>query len=115
LSPDLTFGAQVGYDIEFSGGSILTPFVQLSYSSDYYASDYNLSGAQQDAYTKTDVRLIWRSASENLEVQGFVLNVEDEAVMMRIATFNPNPITTGLQTHWGNPRTWGVSGTYFFE
>lgn len=115
LSPDLTFGAQVGYDIEFSGGSILTPFVQMSYSSDYYATDYNLEGGKQDAYTKTDVRLIWRSASEKLEVQGFVLNVEDEAVMMRIATYNPNATTTGLQTHWGNPRTWGVSGTYFFE
>jgi len=114
-SPDLTFGAQVGYDIEFSGGSILTPFVQLSYSSDYYATDYNLSGGKQDAYTKTDVRLIWRSASEKLEIQGFVLNVEDEAVMMRIATFNPQFDTTGLQAHWGNPRTWGVSGTYFFE
>jgi outer membrane receptor protein involved in Fe transport len=115
LSPDLTFGAQVGYDIEFSGGSVLTPFVQTSYSSDYYATDYNLEGGKQDAYTKTDVRLIWRSASQNLEVQGFVLNVEDEAVMMRIATYNPNATTTGLQTHWGNPRTWGVSGTYFFE
>jgi outer membrane receptor protein involved in Fe transport len=115
LSPDLTFGAQVGYDIEFSGGSILTPFVQMAYSSDYYASDYNLSGAKQSAYTKTDVRLIWRSASQKLELQGFVLNVEDEAVMMRIATFNPESDTTGLQTHWGNPRTWGVSGSYFFE
>ena len=31
-------------------------------------------------------------------MQGFVLNVEDEAVMMRIATFNPNGTTTGLQT-----------------
>jgi len=115
LSPDVTFGAQIGYDIELSGGSILTPFVQTSYSSDYYATDYNLDGGKQSAYTKTDVRLIWRSASEKLEVQGFVLNVEDEAVMMRIATYNPNATTTGLQTHWGNPRTWGVSGTYFFE
>ena len=115
LSPDFTFGAQVGYDIEFSGGSVLTPFVQLSYSSDYYASDYNLSGAQQSSYTKTDVRLIWVSESGNLEIQGFVLNLEDEAVMMRIAVFNPESDTTGLQTHWGNPRTWGVSGTYFFN
>ncbi len=115
LSPDLTFGAQVGYDIELPGGSMLTPFVQLSYSSDYYATDYNLEGGKQDAYTKTDVRLIWRSASDKIEIQGFVLNVEDEAVMMRIATFNPESDTTGLQTHWGNPRTWGVSGTYFFE
>jgi hypothetical protein len=44
-----------------------------------------------------------------------VLNVEDEAVLMRIATFNPTPVHTGLQTHWGNPRTWGVSGTYHFD
>ena len=117
LSPDFTLGAQIGYDIELGGGGTLTPFVQTSYSSDYYASDYNLPGAKQDAYTKTDLRLIWRSASQKLEIQGFVLNVEDEAVLMRIAVFNPTEVddVTALQTHWGNPRTWGVSGTYYFD
>ncbi len=89
--------------------------IDTALGRDYYATDYNLEGGKQDAYTKTDVRLIWRSASQKLEVQGFVLNIEDEAAMMRIATYNPNATTTGLQTHWGNPRTWGVSGTYFFQ
>ena len=115
LSPDLTLGAQISYNIEFGNGSTLMPFIQTSYSSDYYGSDYNLPGAKQDAYTKTDLRLIWTSGSGKIEVQGFVLNVEDEAVLMRIATFNPTPVHTGLQTHWGNPRTWGVSGTYHFD
>jgi len=115
LSPDLTLGLQLGYDIMLGGGATLTPFVQTSYSSDYYASDYNLPGAKQDAYTKTDLRLIWRNGERNFEIQGFVLNMEDEAVKMRIATFNPTDVHTGLQTHWGNPRTWGVSGTYYFD
>jgi iron complex outermembrane receptor protein len=115
LSPDITLGLQLGYEFLLGGGGTLTPFLQTSYTSDYYASDYNLPGAKQDAYTKTDLRLIWRNGTQSFEVQAFVLNIEDEAAMMRIATFNPNATTTGLQTHWGNPRTWGVSGTYYFD
>jgi iron complex outermembrane receptor protein len=115
MSPEFTLGAQIGYDFEFGGGSTLTPFVQFTYTSDYYATDYNLPAAKQDAHTKTDVRLIWRSPESKFEIQGFVLNVEDEAVLMRIATFNPTATITGLQAHWNNPRTWGVSATYFFE
>jgi len=115
LSPNTTLGVQIGYDIELGGGSTLTPFLQTSYTSEYYASDYNLPGAKQDAYTRSDLRLIWLSADQKFEIQGFVLNVEDEAAMMRIATFNPTATHTGLQTHWSNPRTWGVSGTYYFE
>jgi hypothetical protein len=89
--------------------------LQTTYTSDYYASDYNLPAAKQSAHTKSDVRLIWTSADSKLEIQGYVLNLEDEAVLMRIVTFNPTDTHTGLQTHWNNPRTWGVSGTYYFR
>ncbi|MDH3547780.1 MAG: TonB-dependent receptor [Gammaproteobacteria bacterium] len=115
MSPEFTLGAQIGYDIEFGNGSVLRPYLQTTYTSDYYASDYNLPAAKQSAHTKSDVRLIWTSADSKLEIQGYVLNLEDEAVLMRIVTFNPTDTHTGLQTHWNNPRTWGVSGTYYFR
>ena len=115
MSPEFTLGAQIGYDIEFGNGSVLRPYLQTTYTSEYYASDYNLPAAKQSAHTKSDVRLIWTSADSKLEIQGYVLNLEDEAVLMRIVTFNPTDTHTGLQTHWNNPRTWGVSGTYYFR
>jgi len=117
LSPDLTMGLQIGYDIQLAGGSVLTPFLQTSYSSKYSGFDLNVDGNYQDAYSKSDVRLMWSSASGKTNVQAFVLNVEDEAVLNRVIVFNPGGTTdlASLQAHWGNPRTWGVSASFNFE
>jgi len=117
LSPDLTFGLQVGYDIQLAGGSVLTPFFQTNYSGKYSGFDLNLEGGYQDAYTRSDVRLIWLSESGRTEVQAFVLNVEDEAVLNRVVVFNPGENTSlaSLQAHWGDPRTWGVRASFNFE
>ena len=117
LSPDLTFGLQLGYDIQLAGGSVLTPFIQTTYSSKYSGFDINLEGGYQDAYSRSDIRLMWISESGKTEVQAFVLNVGDEAVLNRVVVFNPgaNPDLASLQAHWGDPRTWGVSATFNFE
>ena len=117
LSPDLTFGLQLGYDIQLAGGSVLTPFVQTTYSSKYSGFDINVPGQYQDAYTRSDIRLMWTSESGKTNVQAFVLNVEDEAVLNRVIVFNPgaDPSVASLQAHWGDPRTWGVSATFNFE
>ncbi len=117
LAPDVSLGAQIGYVFELAGGSTIRPFLQTTYTSKYYASDVNVPGTEQDAHTKSDLRLIWTNAEGNLQIQGYMLNVEDEAVIQRIAIFNPSGTTnyTGLQTHWNNPRTWGISGTYYFD
>lgn len=115
LSPEVTFGLQVGYDIQLAGGSVLTPFLQTNYSGKYSGFDINVPGQYQDAYTRTDVRLIWLSESGRTEVEAFVLNVEDEAVLTRVVIFNPTPTVASLQAHWGNPRTWGVRARFNFE
>ncbi len=116
MASDITLGLQISYDIELEGGSMLRPYFQTSYASENYASDFNLDGVKQDAYTKTDLRLIWKSADGAYEVQGFIINIEDEAVLVRAAVFNPGaaPDITSLQASWGNPRTWGVSASYNF-
>lgn len=116
LAPDLTAGLQVSYDIPFLDG-FLTPFAQTTYTLDYYASDINVRGTKQEAHSKSDFRLIWRSADARWEVQGYVLNVENEAVLNRVVVFNPGPAPdlASLQAHWNNPRTWGISFSYYFE
>jgi outer membrane receptor protein involved in Fe transport len=117
LSPDLTFGLQLEYDIHLAGGSVLTPYVQTTYSDGYSAFDINVPGQFQDSYSKSDVRLIWTSASGKTSIQAFVLNVEDEAVLNRVVVFNPaeDPNVASLQAHWGDPRTWGVIASFNFE
>jgi len=117
LSPDLTFGLQLGYDIQLAGGSVLTPFLQTNYSSGYESFDINLEGQEQDSYTRTDIRLLWSSGSGKTELEAFVLNVEDEAVLVRSTFFNPgeNPTAASIQGNWSNPRTWGVRANFNFE
>jgi iron complex outermembrane receptor protein len=111
LSPKQTIGAQIGYDFELSNGSTLTPYVQTYYSSKYYGFDVNVDGNKQGSYTKTDLRLIWNSANGKLEVQVFVLNVENDAQLTRGLIFNPSPAPdlASIQASWSNPRTWGIS------
>lgn len=116
LASDVTLGLQVSYDIDLGDSGIIRPYFQTSYASDYYASDFNLDGVNQGSYTKTDFRLIWQSASGEFEAQAFVLNIEDEAVLNRVAVFNPGaaPNVASLQANWSNPRTFGASVTYKF-
>ena len=114
LSPEFSMGLQVGYDIPLAGGSVLTPYLQTTYTGKYYAADVNVDGTDQDAHTKSDLRLIWTSADSRIQVQAFVLNVEDEEVLNRVVVFNPGGTTdlASLQANWNNPRTWGISATY---
>ena len=67
--------------------------------------------------TKSDARLIWMNANASLELQAYVLNIENEAVLNRVVIFNPGGTTdlASLQANWNVPRTWGVSATWNFE
>ena len=116
LSPEFSTGLQVSYDVVLGNGSVLTPFLQTTYTGKYYAHDVNVPGVDQGAHTKSDLRLIWTSANSRIQAQAFVLNVEDEAVLNRVVVFNPGGTVdlASLQAHWNNPRTWGVSVTYNF-
>ena len=117
LSPEFSAGVQIGYDIVLGNGSVLTPFLQTTFTGKYYAHDVNVAGVDQEAHTKSDLRLIWTSANSRIQAQAFVLNVEDEAVLNRVVVFNPGGTQdlASLQAHWNNPRTWGVSVSYSFH
>lgn len=110
LSPEFTAGIQVSYDFELENGSILTPYVQTYYSDGHYGFDVNMPGNEQSSFTKTDIRLIWVSPNGNLEIQGYVRNLEDEAVLNRGLIFNPGGRgeLASIQANWGDPRTYGV-------
>lgn len=116
LAPELTLGLQASYDIYLGDMGTLTPYAQTYYSGDYYAYDINVEGAKQDSFTRTDLRLIWASPDASWEVQGYVMNLENEAQLNRVVVFNPSqsPSIASLQANWSNPRTAGVSVNYNF-
>jgi len=89
LAPELTVGFQVSYDINLGEMGTLTPMLQGTYTSDYYAFDINVAPAEQEAHTKSDLRLIWDSGNRSFVVEAYILNLEDEAVMNRAVVFGP--------------------------
>lgn len=112
-SPEITAGLQVSYDFDLGNFGYLTPMLQSTYTSDYYAFDVNVRGADQDSHTKSDLRLIWNYEARSLKFEAYVLNLEDEAVMNR-AVISQNSGVARVQVNWNQPRTWGVSARYEF-
>ena len=84
-SPDFTFNMSASYRFDLANGGNITPALQVSYSDDYNASGRlpNDPAGHQDAYTKSDVRVRWTSASAKYSVQAFIENISDEAVNAR--------------------------------
>jgi outer membrane receptor protein involved in Fe transport len=116
LTPEWVFGLQTSYTFRFEHYGSITPYLQTSYVSDFYASDINLPGVQQGSYSQTDVRVIWLAPRGNFQFQLYYLNAEDEAVLNWARVYNPaaRPDITTLQGNWGNPNTYGVIFNYTF-
>ncbi|NIB40351.1 TonB-dependent receptor [Pseudomaricurvus alkylphenolicus] len=110
-SPDVTLSLSIGYDIDLGDMGRLTPFLQTYYSDEFNTDDVVTYSTQvQDSYTKTDFRLIWTSADENLSAEAYVENMEDEAVLARtnVGGFDL------VQTSYMYPRNYGVKVSYNF-
>jgi outer membrane receptor protein involved in Fe transport len=116
MSPKFTLGSQVSYNWALDNDSVITPYVQVYYTDDYYGFDLNMPGNNQDSYARWDLRLMWDSPSGAIHLNAFVLNATDEEVFNRALIFNPssNPLLGSIQTNWNNPRTWGVAMRYNF-
>jgi iron complex outermembrane receptor protein len=110
ISPEWVVGLQTSYTIQLKSAGTLTPYLQTSYSSDYYANDINLAGVRQGSHTRTDFRIIWASPLEHFELQFYYLNGEDEAQLNWARVYNPasRPEITTLQADWTNPNTYGI-------
>jgi iron complex outermembrane receptor protein len=116
MSPTYTFGTQLSYDWVLANNSVITPYVQLYYSDDYYGFDLNMPGNNQDSYARWDLRLMWDSPERKWHVNAFMLNAGNEEVFTRALIFNSGarPEAASIQTNWNNPRTWGVAVRYSF-
>ena len=103
LSPDVTIQVGAAYDIDIGGGT-LTPSVQSYFSSSFINTAFTPDFGRQEAFTRTDLRLTYISPGEQFTVQAYVENLENEAVLNRVA-FGGN---RSLNAVYGLPRTYGV-------
>ncbi len=105
-SPDLVMNFIAEYDISLANGGTLTPAIMFAYSDAYNTSNlYSLDpNHDQDSYTKTDLRLTWRSESGLYAVVAYIENLEDEAVLSR----GNNGSQDNVQTGFLYPQNYGI-------
>lgn len=105
---DFSLRAGIAYEIDLGGMGTLTPEVQTYYNDGYLLAPVLERSFNQKSYTKTDIYLTWRNAEDNLTFQGFIQNVENEAVIGRVTTGSGGAINGTYQP----PRTWGLRLSY---
>ncbi len=76
------FNASIGveYTHDLADHGTLTPRVDFYYRSETSFRQFDNPRDEQKAYTRTDVRMTWRSPSEQLWVELFMRNLEDARV-----------------------------------
>ncbi len=110
FSPDQTFQIGLSYDINMGSAGTLTPEVQAYFNSGYILTDLTPDYGNNPAYTKTDLRLTYRTADKNFYIQAYVNNVEDNAIITR-AAYTSN---RALLVNYAPPRTYGFNAGFRF-
>ncbi len=114
LSPEWSFGLQASYLFSLSHWGTLTPMIQTSYVSEYYANDLNLAGALQQSHSKTDARFFWDLPGNKIKLQFYIENIEEEATLNNVMVYNPEerPEIATFLANWGDLRTYGMILSY---
>ncbi len=107
-SPDATITLLGSYLVDLGSSGSLLPAITFFYSSSYRTDDSPWFYGNQDSFTKTDLSVTWRDASQDWSVRAFVNNLEDEAVLMNSTRFGGDVAVTD----YGAPRHWGVTLSY---
>ncbi len=106
-APEVVVNLIAEYHFSLANGATLTPAIMFNYSDEYNTSNlYSLDPAHdQDSFTKTDLRLTWRSESGQYTVAAYIENLEDEAVLSR----GNNGSQDNVQTGYLYPQNYGIS------
>lgn len=110
FSPDHNLQLGIAYTIDLGTAGSLTPEVQSYFNAGYILTDLTPDFGDQPSYTKTDLRLTYRTADDRLRLQAFVNNLEDTAVITRAVYSNHR----SQLSSYAQPRTYGVQLGYRF-
>jgi iron complex outermembrane receptor protein len=111
-SPDNTVSLSAAYTWEFNAGS-LTSSLFYYWSDEVYFDAYNREDSRQDSYHRTDLSLMFNSASQKWYVLAAARNLEDDEIASQI---NLGDTTLGLVdvAQWQAPRTYTLALGYYF-
>ena len=111
LNPDWSVSLQAGYVFSLGNDNYLTPMIQTALVGEYWAFDFNVPGSEQDSHTKTDLRLRWENDDKGFDVEAYIENIENKAVISRAVIFTPSQAdvaTASIQANYADPLTWGI-------
>jgi iron complex outermembrane receptor protein len=121
FAPEFTAALVYEHSFHLANGARLVPRLQSKYQTEMYLTDFNRPSDEQAAYTRTDLSLRYESAADWM-IEGFVQNVEDEAVKNNVDLRGNQPGTGGVAGFGGvarafldPPRTYGVRAAYRFD
>lgn len=108
-TPDISAQFGIQYEIDMGNKGTLIPEMQTLFSGSYLLSRA-FPNYLQKAYFKTDLRLTYRAPGDNLTLQAFVENLNDEATIGRVTVASGG----GFSGSYAAPRTWGIRAGYKF-
>jgi len=79
-SPRFSVSAGAQYTHDFDDWGTLTPRVDFYYRAETSFRQFDNHLDEQEAYTRTDIRLTWKSLSERFRLELFMRNLENNAV-----------------------------------
>lgn len=100
-SPNWKAVLLTSYDLDLAGNGSMQFTLQSTWTDNYYLRPYNIAIDEVDSFTKTDIRVKWKSPENAYYVEAFVENIEDETNTNRIVTL---PDFTG-----GQPASFGAA------
>ncbi len=106
-TPDISAQFGLAYEIDLGDSGTLTPEVQTLFSGSYLLSRA-FPNYTQKSYTKTELRLTYRSDDRRISLQAFVENLENEATIGRVTVASGG----GFSGSYGAPRTYGLKLGY---
>ncbi|MDN3919383.1 TonB-dependent receptor [Roseateles violae] len=104
FSPKHTLQFGMAYTLQLGGYGTLTPEFQTYYNSGYILTDLTPGYGNNEAFTKTDLRLTYQTSDGDYTVQLYVNNVEDEATISRAVYGNHR----SLLVSYAPPRSYGA-------
>ena len=109
-SPDLTVGIGIGYDFDLGNLGTLTPYVHSYYNSGYSTNRAPVFFGEQDAYTKFNVSIDWRSQEGQFSAKLWANNASDELIQTYTEIYSRARVAYDYQA----PRSYGFRVGYNF-
>jgi iron complex outermembrane receptor protein len=105
-SPEWRYQIGVEYSFPIGAWGSLTPRVEYFWQDDTYYRAYNTAFDLQEAYHKTDVKLMWTSPEEMWNAEVFVRNIENEDVIQNLVV-GSGAIGSPALAYYAPPRLYG--------